>query len=94
MARRNGIYNRGMVSRSTFKVTVRCEIYDRSAKAVTEEQRVFIDAGSLEDIQNEIRHSLGPGKALIQTEIVEKKQVVYEMERDEFYKKATYREVE
>lgn len=91
---RNGIYNRGMVSRSTDKITVRCEIYDRSTKAVTEEERSFIDAGSVEDIQNEIRHSLGPGKALIQTEVLETKQLVYEMAKERFFQLANCREVE
>ena len=90
---RNGIYNRGMVSRSTDKITVRCEIYDRATKAVTEEERSFIDAGSLEDIQNEIRHSLGPGKALIQTEVLETKQLVYEMAKEKFFQLADCREV-
>ena len=90
---RNGIYNRGMVSRSTDKIKVRCEIYDRSTKAVTEEERSFIDAGSMEDIQNEIRHSLGPGKALIQTEIIETKQLVYEMAKERFFQLAECREV-
>ena len=91
---RNGIYNRGMVSRSTEKIKVRCEIYDRQTKAVTEEERSFIDAGSLEDIQNEIRHSLGPGKALIQTEVLERKQLVYEMAKERFFQLANCREVE
>lgn len=90
---RNGIYNRGMVSRSTDKITVRCEIYDRSTNAVTEEERSFIDAGSLEDIQNEIRHSLGPGKALIQTVVLETKQLVYEMAKERFFQLAECREV-
>jgi hypothetical protein len=83
-----------MVSRSTDKITVRCEIYDRATKAVTEEERSFIDAGSLEDIQNEIRHSLGPGKALIQTEVLETKQLVYEMAKERFFQLADCREVE
>lgn len=91
---RNGIYNRGMVSRSTDKITVRCEIYDRQTKAVTEEERSFIDAGSLEDIQDNIRHSLGPGKALIQTEVLKTQQLVYEMAKERFFQLADCREVE
>lgn len=90
---RNGIYNRGMVSRSTDKITVRCEIYDRATKTVTEEERSFIDAGSLEDIQDNIRHTLGPGKALIQTEVLETKQLVYEMAKERFFQLADCREV-
>lgn len=90
---KNGIYTRGMISKSGYIYRIHAEIYNRQKKSVEEEDLEYKGDFSIEEIQNRIRMSLGPGRALINTEIRDRVPVVFEMSKETFYQKANCREV-
>ena len=90
---RNGIYTRGMVSRSGSVYKLHLEIYDRKKAAVTEEDAEMKGDYTPEEIQDRIKRTLGPGRALISCETVSTKPAVFEMDRDKFFQTANCREV-
>lgn len=90
---KNGIYTRGLISKSGYIYRIHAEIYDRHKKAVEETDLEYKGDFKIEEIQNRIKMSLSPGKALINTEITERIPVVFEMSKDAFYLNANCREV-
>lgn len=89
----NGIYTRGMVSKSGYIYKVHVEIYNRKDSKITEEDVELKGSYTLEEIQDKIRRGLGPGRALVLCEIKESISVVFEMTKENFYQKATCRRI-
>lgn len=90
---RNGIYTRGMVSRSGNVYKLHLEIYDRKKSCVTEEDAELKGDYTPEEIQDRIKRTLGPGRALISCVTVKATPAVFEMDREKFFQTANCREV-